>query len=496
MVNSDGIRRPAVMLLNDKMIQNVIQEAKKILEVVGIKLHDNEGLALLGSAGARIDREKQQVFIPASLVEKCLKSVPPTIKLYDRYGNQQVVFGEDNFYFLPTSSNVKVWDSDKKQLQDPTVRDLIAFNRLVDALENLPILPTNYYPVDIPSEINSLYRSFLCLKSSPKPIFASLIPTPRENTDTLIKLAVAVRGSDEALEKKPLILCPVPTLSPLTWLEDNYYMLTEYARKKIPIQICMAPAMGVNAPVTILGAVTQQMAEFFSGVVITQLVNPGAPVIAGNYMEFFDMRLGTTCMGALENYMGDMACAEIAKSLNIPSLVFMGCSDAKRPDFQAGLETGIGLVLGALSGADLIQSVGGSADLRVTSLEKLVIDNEICGMAYRLMQGITQRGERLAEDLFSQGVFKGDHFLNSPNTMKWFKHEARYPGRSINRESIATWQDTGCTTAEQRAREEVKRILATHDPEPLDPEINKKLIDIMTIYAKQNGVDKLPMPSS
>jgi len=100
----------------------------------------------------------------------------------------------------------------------------------------------------------------------------------------------------------------------------------------------------------------------------------------------------------------------------------------------------------------------------------------------------------LAEDLFTEGVFDGDHFLASPNTAKWFKKEAYYPGKTINRESIEFWQANGSKSAERRAKEEVKNILTTHNPKPLDPAIDKELIAIMTGYAKQYGIDELPMP--
>jgi len=492
MRNSDNSISPTTILLTDQLIKKVIDEAKEILEKVGVQIHAQEGLELLANAGARVDQKKQQAFIPGKLVDDSLSSVPSSFKLYDRNGQQKVVLGDDNVYFQPTSSNIKVWDSEKEQNRDPMVQDLIEFVRVVDALDYLPIQTTNYYPVDIPKEIASIYRNFICLKTSAKPLFASVMPTPMENVETMIQFVMAIRGTKEALEKKPLILCPVPIKSPLTWFGANYHMLTQYARNMIPIMICTAPAIGVSGPVSILGVVTQQIAEFFSGVVITQLTQPGAPVMAGNYAEFFDMRLGTTCMGTIENYMADMACAEVAYQLDIPSHVFMGCSDAKRPDFQAGLESGIGLILGALGRANIVHSAGGLNDIITTSLEKLVIDNEICGMAYRLLKGITPRGERLAEDLFTEGIFNGDHFLTSPNTTKWFKKEAYYPGKTINRESIESWQEAGSTSAEQRAREEVKRILTTHNPKPLDSTIDKELIDIMTRYAKQNGTDELP----
>ena len=114
-------------------------------------------------------------------------------------------------------------------------------------------------------------------------------------------------------------------------------------------------------------------------------------------------------------------------------------------------------------------------------------------MARRLAHGITPRGECLAEDLFSGGLYDGEHFLMSPTTMKWLREEFFYPGLVISRESNELWRQKGATTAEQRAKEEVKRILATHEPEPLDKDIDTELVRIMTKAAEKYGMDKPPL---
>jgi len=206
------------------------------------------------------------------------------------------------------------------------------------------------------------------------------------------------------------------------------------------------------------------------------------------------MRFGTTPMGAIETMMIDMAYNEIGKYLGIPTQAFIGLSDAKCPDSQAGLESGIGTILAALAGINIITGPGMLNFESTQCLEKLVIDNEVCGMARRLVQGITPRGEPLAEDLFTEGLYEGKHFLLSPATMKWFRQEFFYPGPVISREDDQVWMEKGSTTAEQRAKEEVKRILATHQPEPLDKDIDRELVTIMTRDAQKYGMSKLPLP--
>jgi trimethylamine--corrinoid protein Co-methyltransferase len=212
------------------------------------------------------------------------------------------------------------------------------------------------------------------------------------------------------------------------------------------------------------------------------------------------MRKGTTPMGAIETMMIDSAYAQIGKYLNLPTHAYMGLSDAKILDYQSGLESGIGAILAALSGINVISGPGMLDFESCQSLEKLVLDNEICGMAYRLIQGIGFRevedpsGKALALNLL-QEVTSEKHFLTSPHTLKWFKKEAFFPSEVIDRSNLGDWEKSGKKTAGQRAQEKVKKILSTHQPKPLSPEIVGELTKIMQTQAKKYGLDKLSTQS-
>jgi len=254
------------------------------------------------------------------------------------------------------------------------------------------------------------------------------------------------------------------------------------------------PMTGASAPITLAGAVVQHTAETLSGIVIGQLAKPGAPLIYGGSPTAFDMSKGTTPMGAIETMMINAANVQIGRRLGLPTQAYMGLSDAKLPDSQAGLESGIGSVLAALSGADLVAGPGMLGFESCQSMEKLVIDNEIAGMAKRLVKGIVARTDPLAEDLLHGDIYQGDHFLISPTTMKWFKDkdEFFYPGSVIDRDDIDIWRQKGGTTAEERAHQEVERILASHKPLPLPEKIDRELVRIMKREANRCGLEQLP----
>ena len=198
---------------------------------------------------------------------------------------------------------------------------------------------------------------------------------------------------------------------------------------------------GATSPVTIAGTLVQHVAENLCGVVICQLANKEAPVIFGGSPCSFDMRKGTTPMGAIETMMIDAGYAQIAKHLELPTHAYMGLSDSKLNDSQAGLETGIGAVLAVLAGVNVISGPGMLDFESCQSLEKLVIDNEICGMALRLVQGIEQRDEELALPLF-EGFSAGTQFLTMPHTRRWYREEHIFPD-IIDRDTYDAWVSAG-----------------------------------------------------
>jgi trimethylamine--corrinoid protein Co-methyltransferase len=164
----------------------------------------------------------------------------------------------------------------------------------------------------------------------------------------------------------------------------------------------------------------------------------------------------------------------------------MGLSDSKDNDNQAGLETGIGAVLAALAGINVISGPGMMDFESCQSLEKLVIDNEICGMAYRL----SQRDDPLAAHLF-EGFTAETQFLSLPHTKNWYRKEHTFPN-IIDRDTYDYWVSLGKKSIAERASEEVKRLLQENPPALQEKEVVQELKNIMLGDAKRNGISSLP----
>jgi len=169
----------------------------------------------------------------------------------------------------------------------------------------------------------------------------------------------------------------------------------------------------------------------------------------------------------------------------------VGLSDAKLVDAQAGLESGMGALMAALAGINIVAGAGMLGFENCQSMAKLVLDNEVCGMAKRSVAGVQPRGSQLAEDLFGP-IDDPNHFLTSPSTRQWFREEVSYPGQAIDRRSRREWQSRGGRPAQERARSVAQDILASHDPSPLPESVAAELTEIMTAEATRHGMARLP----
>jgi trimethylamine--corrinoid protein Co-methyltransferase len=267
--------------------------------------------------------------------------------------------------------------------------------------------------------------------------------------------------------------------------------LVDCARWSIPVELISMPLSGFMAPVTLVGSLVQQTAENLSGVVISQLVNPGAPILYGGSPAIFDVRFETTPMGAVETMMLDCANSEIGKRLGMPTQGYIALSDAKQLDAQAGLETGIGATLAALSGINSISGPGMLDFESCLSLEKLVLDDEICGMTYRLLRGIEPREDFPSIPIFEE-LRREKHLLIADHTRRHLREEIVFPGVVIDRANRTRWAADGHLTLSERAGQEVSRLVERYKPSRLPTEARSELTRLMAAEARRYGMETLP----
>jgi trimethylamine--corrinoid protein Co-methyltransferase len=481
--------QPNLSLLTPDLIARILDEAFQLMMNPGIKVQSAQAIRLLQNAGAAVDESTEVVHIPENLVRQALDTVPPVFHLHDLHGNPKVQYGGDAVHFDPGSSGVHILDPDTLEHKPSETHDLIRLVKVAEMLPQLDAQSTAIICNDIPRSIGDMWRLYVVLMHSEKPVVTGAFSI--KTLESMLEMLSILSGGRKALREKPRAVFDVCPSPPLIWSEFGANNLIELARAGVPAEMVSMPLAGAAAPVTLLGAITQHAAECLSGITIHQLAQSGAPIVWGGAPAIFDMRKGTTPMGAIETAMIDSAYAQVGKSLNLPTHTYLGASDSKVVDAQAGLESGMTALVGALTGINMISGAGMLDFLACQSPEKLVVDAEGIAMAKRLLAGLEPRTKTLATEMFEGINFKGD-FLKKKITRKLFSVEQYLPSPVIDRDSVRGWQAGGSLDTFSRAKERVKGLLSEYKRPDLDSALEKEVRAHVQKSASIAGMETLP----
>ncbi|MFW9835155.1 MAG: trimethylamine methyltransferase family protein [Candidatus Thorarchaeota archaeon] len=448
-----------VRFLTIEDIESVHRGSLEILEKTGVQVKNKDSLALLRTSGCEV--EGQTVRFPTSIVEESIRKVPSSFHIYNREGDNEFIVGLTGVIYNPGSSAVYFKDRHSGEIRRGTESDCIELACLVDNLKYIKFQSTALVPSDVQQILSGLYRLYIILKHASKPIVTGAFR--KEEVKSMKRLLESVVGGSDNLIEKPRAIFDCCPTSPLTWDDIACQHLMDCASSRIPATIVPAPLIGATSPATIQGTLIQSHVEILSGIVISQLTNPGSPIVYGGAPGTFDMKYGTPRFSSIESILTVCASSEIGKHYGFPTHAYLGTSDAKIEDSQSGFESGLGAILGALSGINVISGPGMLSQLNCQSLEKLVIDNEICGSAYRLIEGIAFEGIELLTDLIGK-VGSGGHYLGEKHTLERFTSEHFIPSEVIDRSTGESWIQQGSKNSSVRAKEMVNSILEHQSP--------------------------------
>jgi trimethylamine--corrinoid protein Co-methyltransferase len=444
---------------------------------------------MLSDHGADVEAGTNRVRLTETIIDSALSSVPNSFQLYDVMGAPSHDFCEGNVYFTPGSAAINVLDGRLDKMRPPVTKDYIDYLKVLSRLSHIASQSTALIPSDVDEKISDSYRLYLSLLFCEKPVITGAFTISGFNV--MKELQLLVRGSTEALQKKPLAVFSCCPTAPLKWSDVTSQNTVDCALYSIPVEFISMPLSGFISPVTLVGTLIQHTAETLSGIVISQLTKAGAPVLYGGSPAIFDVRYQTTPMGAVETMMVDCAYNEIGKHLGIPTQAYIGLSDAKRVDAQAGLESGMGATLAALSGVNNISGPGMLDFESCFSIEKLILDNEMCGMTQRLIQGIEPKEDFPSLSLFEE-LLAERHLLIADHTRRYIDEEIYVPGNVIDRANRSRWERDGSLTLFQRAQQSLQQHLAKYEPTSLPEDTRRALRELMEKEANRCGMDGLP----
>ncbi len=447
-----------------------------ILEEIGIKIEFQEALDLFRQAGAGV--EDNIVYLPCSLIDKALASAPSSIVLAG-HGDKPPLIVEGTRSFAGTGgAALNVLDLETGELRLSTLKDIYDIARLVDHLDNIEFYVRPVVAQDIPRENLDVNKYYASLSGTEKHVMASAYTV--ESAREIIKMASLMSGGFDNLRENPIIsFITSCCVSPLRMDTETTRILMELVRHNMPVVIGSAPMAGSSSPVTLAGTLAQMNAELLAGIVFSQLVNPGAPVIYGAVPAIADMHTGGFSGGAIEYGMLNSAAAQMAQFYTIPVYNSAGVSDSRTPDIQAGYEKAFSILQSVHSGANLIHHAAGMLDsLRTVAYEQYVIDNDIIGMARRANRGIIVDEERLALPVIRKVGHKGT-YLTQKHTRRNMRKEFTFPRLADRNNPLG---DNGeQLDARDRARRIARDILAEEHTPHIPPDIDKEIRRRFTI---------------
>ena len=463
-------------ILNNDEIEKIHAATLDVLEKVGVRFEDEAVLKLLDESGADIDRKTGSARLPASLVEEAIRKCPKMVRLCGRTRDHDLTFGDGRVYFTAGPNALHVHDLETGVRRLPSSEDCALLARLYDALDNIHAILPGVIPQDVPQGISDRVKCKISYENCEKHYLTDVYG--RGSAQDLIEMAAAVAGGLDQLSKRPIISINPSITSPLTWGRDSTDPLLESAKHRVPVILDCMPSAGATSPITLAGSVVQQNAESLSFVTLAQLINVGTPTIPYTSPGITNMRTGGVIYGAVEVAIQCAAMAQVYTRYGIPYIATVGLTDSKVLDEQAAYEKSISVLLTALAGPSMISTQAGALNSLVdASYEQTVIDDEILGMISRAMSGMRVDDETLAVEIIAK-VGPGKHFLSQKHTHDLYLKEHYLP-KLAERESRKKWERDGARDIVRKAKDRVREILRTHQPEPLETHVIKQMDEIV-----------------
>lgn len=465
-------------ILTDQQKEKLIDAAYHIMEEIGMDIHLPKAVELLKKAGCTTDGIR--VFIPREVTKKAVETAPTGIRIYDRNGKEAMLLEGRNSYFGPGPTCPYFYDPQTGERRPATKQDAADAAKVSDALPNIDYVMSLTMVGDRTKVLADLHELDAMVRNSTKPIATWAFNAA--NMEDMFHLCEAVAGGAEQLRAKPFLIVYSEPTSPLSHSKDALEKLILAAEYHVPCVYTPGMILGGTSPTTIAGSLPQGLAESLTGLVISQLVSPGAPFIGGTSGSPMDMKTMQTPYGSPECSLLLAASNEVMRYLCLPSFDMAGATESKKVDAQAGLECGMEVLISLQSGGNLIHDCG-FIDIGMTgSLDHLVFCDEIISMAKRYCAGVEVDDDRIGFDTV-KAVGPSGNFLSEEHTFRFFRSEVWEP-TLMERRPYDAWEADGKKDTADRVHGKMLTILAEHQPQPLEPEIIEK-IDAIIAAAEQ-----------
>ncbi len=462
-------------LLTPAQLESLKDGTLHILEEVGIHFPSRKALEIFAEHGAQVDMEQEIVRIPPDLVKKAMSTAPRSFVLGGREERFDMLLDGSCSYLATDGTGVHTIDLETRERRPSCKEDVAMMARVCDALPMIsffwPLVSAQDYGPTAP-----LHQCHAGLVNTLKHVRGGMT-VPPQLAPYVVEMATVVAGSAEKLRQHPPICANFCTIAPLAQDGHSIANALTYAEAGIPMSFMAMPTMGSTSPATPLSALVVGDAEVVSAMVLVQLAYPGAPVFHSNSISLMNPRTG--------GYIGDvsapvsMMAVQQAHAWGVPSLGGGSVSsDAADVGWQSGMEGGMGAAFIPLCNGEISAYMGLLGSSMILYPEQIILDHEVCQMAYDLLHGFEFNEADMALDVIKK-VGPRSHFLAQKHTRKHI--------RDFKLSPLLGQKDSAGKDREPRevALEEFKRIHKTHRPQPLPKEVLAELDRILAAAERE-----------
>lgn len=464
-----------VEILTAEQVEDIHKASLKVLQNTGIHFMGRAAREFLaGFDGIKVDHESEIVRFAPDVVEHAMASVPRTFRLHARNSDKDLEFGVGKIAFTNVVTPPYVEDAERGQRNGThaEMEQLIRLMQMIDAVGmfyGYPVEPQDLEPAT--RHLDS-YRSHAVLSDK----LWRCYTLGDDRVLDAIEMARIARGVDaETNQREPSVLGNVTTNSPLRIDEPMGDGLMMMGAAGQPVSITCFGMAGAISPITLAGALAQQNAEILAAATLSQLANPGAPLIYGAFTSSVSMRSGAIAFGNSEFVQLTIAGAQLARRYGMPYKT-AGATTSKVVDAQAAYETQMAMWAGIVSGADVMVHAAGFMESALTvNYEKLIVDTEMIQMLAAMMKPIDCSAKALALDVIHD-IGPGGNFFSHPHTLDRYETEFHEPFLS-DWDNRQNWVERGGLATHERATRIWKGLLQNYEEPTLDAAIREELDD-------------------
>ncbi len=473
-------------VLTKQEIQEIHNSTIELLETVGVIVESPEARDIFKNNGATIEQVKNDYFVkfPEELIKEQLKLVPSSFSLYGPDGSFNFEVTTKNINFATFGAAVNIFDpSKRKKIRKTKLKDAIDHMRVVNGLKNISCSHVDVWPHDIPFTELHYHTLREWGRHSYKPYGMGCYG--RTASQDMINIASIIVGGEDELIKRPRLIGVFNPTSPLVLPHILLNGILVFAKYNQPINISAAASAGSTAPVTLAGTLTQGNMEVLSAIVLTQLINSGAPVFYASTNTIMDPLTGNIAYGSMEMGLITIAAAQLAHFYNIPSKGSGALTDSKCFDIQNGFERFMGLFCAVNAGHNYITCAGTYESSLSETLELLAIDDELAGIVKRGLEGISVNEGTIASNEIKKTMASKKNYLGTKHSVKNTRKEIYVP-KLVDRNRRGPWLKDGAKDMIVRAREKVNEILQTQKGPGLSSDVEIKLESYFKVIASRS----------